>query len=178
MRHSYCCGATVLRHRSSIGIDWFGLCDRKMSSMLGGSQLFSPGIKSGKLLLPQFQYDLLSVKAKEDFVRVRAKTCFMWRYKHAESVYVPPKLDLPKKDGDILDRWLFEENLIYNHFLDAITDPKGVALVEADDDEDFTYGILCIVLADMRYREMDWLLEREFGSTYSLRCIADLTDNE
>jgi hypothetical protein len=142
------------------------------------SGLYSPGVLSGEVLLPKFQYDFLSKDRKEDFVRVRTRDTWMWRYKDAETVYVPPKVNLPVPKGDVLDQWELDEKVLYNNFLDALTDPTGVSLIEGDDDEEFTYGILCIVLADMGYQEMDWLLDKEFGSMYSLRNISQWTEDE
>ena len=77
--------------------------------------------------------------------------------------------------------WITNNNVAYwlpeNAYVEFCSQ---IHLIEGDEDEDFTYGALCTVLAQFKHNESDWLLIREFGCHYSLRHISavDLTDNE
>lgn len=149
-----------------------------MTSTLGGSQISSPGIRAGTLLVPHFQYELLSPRAKSEFRKVyTASGTQMWRYKFAEIPYIPPHasaIKITADNDDILTRWQNDEVELYNRLLDVFSDmvdEQGVALVECDDDEEFTYGIFVAVLNELDLQESDWLLEHEFGNVYRVQNI-------
>lgn len=148
---------------------------------LGSFNIKSPGIRSGKILLPNDQYERLPPPIQDVFERVATKSGFMWRYMFAEEPYVPAPYAVERKeDGDVLDEWDYLTKTLHDAIGDAVSQVHNVSLVDLDEDEEYVYGIFCAVLTLFGYSESDWLLQHEFGAMYSIRWIdgLDLTDNE
>lgn len=150
-----------------------------------GTWRYGEGITSGVLLMPDFQYRAAigrTPDVADDFVRVRSTHSWMWRYKYAPTPYESPPYELePISNDDILDEWYQEFATLTNRFL-SVFQANGnepfVSLIEGDDDEEFTYGALMVVISDLSLDEADWLLEREYGLMYSVRHLDTLTEDE
>lgn len=156
-----------------------------MTSSLGGSQIRSSGIRAGTLLLPDFQYQLLSPRSKTDFRMVYTQAGVkMWRYRNATEPYNPPQKELIKindTNDDVLTHWQNDEINLYNNLVHGFGfsgTEGGMFIIEGDEDEDFTYGIFVTVLIELELSETDWILEHEFGTMYSVQHIDSLTNNE
>jgi hypothetical protein len=92
-------------------------------------------------------------------------------------------LDIFHRTGHYLSvsDWDNEFEVIVNRFLEVLGWMGGsleihsrinkgqIHLVDADEDEEFTYGALCAALAQLGGNEHEWLLAHEFGNFYSLR---------
>jgi hypothetical protein len=55
-------------------------------------------------------------------------------------------------------------------------DNLATIVFEGDEDEEFTYGAFGVALANLNYKEWDWLLERQFGNVYSITFCAAWVD--
>jgi len=63
--------------------------------------------------------------------------------------------------------------IIVDRFITSIRESEN-DLIEADEDEDFTYGALCTALATCSQSETDWLLDHVAGSLWAIRKINDI----
>lgn len=127
----------------------------------------SPGVQSGEILIPAFQYKRMPAEQKIYFVPVAtAGMSLMYKF-----VYGDLKIEyMVRERVDETDNVEFAT--LVRRFIEAVKEP--VSLVEGDEDQEFTYGALCVALATVKLPEMDWLLEHQFGDYYSLKNIGDI----
>lgn len=156
-----------------------------------GARTYPDGIRSGRILIAESQLMRMPIDARKDFVPIRvARDVIMYRYKHATEPYTGKRYDpvaVAKAAGrrmEATDDWDVQFAALVEQFVYTLDQAPGslVFMVEGDEDEDFTYGAFSCAVAEKQYVISDWLLEREFGNTYSVRHISialnELTDDD
>lgn len=130
-------------------------------------------IKSGQYLMPAPQYKRLPPHVQELFLPVYNGSVLMYLYKEA-AASTPYSFVRDRRDEDdnVEFSWLVLE------FINAISSGETVHLLYMDADEDFTYGALCTACATLQESEFDWILNREYDSTYSLYKITEAITND
>lgn len=134
----------------------------------------SPGIKAGRYLYLPIQYNKLEPEQREYFypVVVRGETFYRWVWDQPSSnkdIKVERVLD----PDDICDSMYSDFVIIVDRFITSIEESDN-DLIEADEDEEFTYGALCTALACLSLSETDWLLDHVSGSLWIIRKINDI----
>ena len=138
----------------------------------------SPGIAAGTILILKSQYDSRIEKDEWEPIRV-TRDLTMYHWIHAPTPYEGKRYDpmyenqLPV-DADVLDYWRYDFRMLTLQFMAELRGfgkTKHTALIDGDEDEDFTYGAFCTAVTELELSECDLLFEREFGNMYSVRHI-------
>lgn len=136
----------------------------------------SDAVREGRVNIGKFQYDQMPNHVKAEYLPVICRGgTVMYRWKNAPPMKVKALTTYSKDDDGDGYGWF---KLLVSEFMEAMHGIGITAIVEGDDDEEFTYGAFCTALATMGISESDWLLERMFGNVYEIRkCEIDGRDD-
>lgn len=137
----------------------------------------SPGVKSGRILIPKFQWEGYPLEIQDLYEPILVATgVVMYRYKAAKEPYTGKEFKADDLDpNDMHEHFM----ILVNDFVVALNEGQKINIVVGDEDEEFVYGAFCTALATCKRSEADWILEHMYGNLYTIKHIdLELEDGE
>jgi hypothetical protein len=149
---------------------------------------YEPGITSGEILIPPFQYEEYVKRGRgDDFKEVYPRPHVkMYRFVGAPTPYVPPYdyfseyVEQKTPEGE-LGLWDREFIGLVSKFDQAIKDYTPVNrpdVATEEEDYEFVYGAFVTAVCSRGMQEVDWVLMHVVADIYQIAYVPDVLDTQ